>query len=167
MSLVDYASSSDEEKEEEKEEKTEIAEVPKQEPAPAPSATVIQQTGPAATSSDKQQDNAAYNKTIEKLPDVSLLLNTPLTSTILSSGDHASRVAAAIAESSSRKRNSNVLSSSAPAEKLHRGTLARVKNVPETGGGLLVPPQLSGRSNVATEDLSKLFVRRHRDASSQ
>ncbi|KAK4794695.1 hypothetical protein SAY86_012689 [Trapa natans] len=161
MSLVDYASSDDEEKEEQ-EEKTEITEAPKQEPGPAPSAPALHQTRP------KQQENAAYNSTIEELPDVSFLLNTPtLTSTILSGGDHASRVAAAMAESYSRKRDSNVMSSSTSAGKLRKGTSSHVKKVPETGHGLLVPPQISGRSNVVTEDLSKLFVRRHKDASSQ
>lgn len=98
---------------------------------------------PPAPASNPQQQNAAYSTvpSVEKLPDVSLLLNTPtLSSTSFSGGDHASRVAAAMAESASRKRDSSVLSSTAP-----RGRSSRIKNVPDSGGGLLVPPQLSGR----------------------
>ncbi|KAL6326144.1 hypothetical protein AAG906_001019 [Vitis piasezkii] len=34
-------------------------------------------------------------------------------------------------------------------------------------GGLLVPPQLKGKSNVVTEDLSKLFVKKPVGSSSQ
>lgn len=70
---------------------------------------------------------------------------------LTSSTDHASLVAAAMAESASRKRDSKGMSSSgsvAPLRraKLPRATLPHSKNVPETGGDILVPPQLKGRS---------------------
>ncbi|OWM78418.1 hypothetical protein CDL15_Pgr016142 [Punica granatum] len=174
MSLVDYASSSDEdapevdeEGEEERKEKVERAEAPKLEPSPPPPVLPQKRTAPPA--SNQQEENIAHSMmtSVEKLPDVSLLLNSPtLSSTVSSGGDHASRVAAAMAESALRKRDSNAPSSSAPRSKVPRGTLPHTKNVPDTGGGLLVPPQLSGRSNVVTEDISKLFARRHTDPSS-
>eukprot|EP00850_Spirogloea_muscicola_P001915 SM000007S20875 [mRNA] locus=s7:734782:735904:+ [translate_table: standard] len=44
--------------------------------------------------------------------------------------------------------------------KLPRGQLLPPRGAPGAMQGLLLPPQLRGRSNVATEDLDKLFVRR-------
>ncbi|KAF9596953.1 hypothetical protein IFM89_014597 [Coptis chinensis] len=92
---------------------------------------------------------------VGRLPNASLLLNAPdFSSHEMSQSDHYSRVAAAIA---SRKRESNGLAASSyPCSKFPRSNLPHSRNV----GGLLVPPQLSGRSNVVTEDLSKLFARR-------
>ena len=80
---------------------------------------------------------------ISKLPDVSMLLNTPTAGLTGSGSDHASRVSAAMAENASRKRELNVRSSR--SGKVARGNLIANKNVPDTGGGLLVPPQLKGR----------------------
>lgn len=79
-----------------------------------------------------------------KLPDASLLLNSPLT-TNMSGYDHSSRVAAAMAENASRKRESNVSASTYPRSKVPRGSLPHSRNIPEIAGGLLRPPQLSGR----------------------
>lgn len=67
---------------------------------------------------------------------------------VVTGTDHASRVAAAMAESSTRKRDSNGLTSTLPRSKLPKGNLPHSKNVLDTAGGLLVPPQLSGRSVV-------------------
>ncbi|XP_038722385.1 uncharacterized protein LOC120014492 [Tripterygium wilfordii] len=81
-----------------------------------------------------------------QLPDASFLLN-----------EHGSK----------KKRDSNGLSSSQlPRSKVPRGTLLHTRNLPDTGGGMLVPPQLSGRKNVVTEDIGKLFVKRRTDDSS-
>ncbi|OMO90140.1 hypothetical protein COLO4_19334 [Corchorus olitorius] len=104
-------------------------------------------------------------ETLEKLPDASLLLNSPAVSSV-SGHDHASLVAAAMAEGASRKRDAKGMSSSggmavASRSKLPRANIPHSKSVPDTGGGLLVPPQLKGRSNVVTEDVSKLFVSRN------
>ncbi|KAJ8423777.1 hypothetical protein Cgig2_008662 [Carnegiea gigantea] len=96
---------------------------------------------------------------IERLPDASLLLNSPILSQPVGT-DHSSRVAAAMAENASRKREANGSSSSNIRGKIPRGNLPHSKNIPDTGSGQLVPPQLRGRSNVVTEDISKLFVRR-------
>lgn len=64
----------------------------------------------------------------------------------MSGGDHASLVAAAMAESALRKREFNGKSSSLPRRsKLPRGNLPHSKNSPDTLGNVLVPPQLNGR----------------------
>ncbi|KAF9600342.1 hypothetical protein IFM89_007060 [Coptis chinensis] len=95
---------------------------------------------------------------VGRLPDASLLLSTPdFSSHEMSQSDHHSRVAAAIA---SWKRESNgSAASSYPRSKFPRSNLPHSRNVLNNVGGLLIPPQLSGRSNVVTEDLSKLFAR--------
>uniref|UniRef100_A0A2P2QPV0 Uncharacterized protein MANES_04G064100 n=1 Tax=Rhizophora mucronata TaxID=61149 RepID=A0A2P2QPV0_RHIMU len=168
MSLVDYASSSDEDdvvpedrkweerggggggdEEEEKEKRK-----PQNEPnfATSPPTIPANNDHPSAPSA-------------EKLPDASLLLNSPDILSVTGT-DHASRVSAAMAENASRKRDSNVMPFALPRSKLPRGTLLHSKNVPDTVGGLLVPPQLSGRSNIVTEDMGKLFVRRQAEPSS-
>ena len=79
---------------------------------------------------------------VVKLPDASVLLNsTHVSSHLVSGGDHSSRVAAAMAEHESRKREPNGLTSALPRSKIPRG------NMPHSRvGGLLVPPQLKGRS---------------------
>ncbi|KAG4109866.1 hypothetical protein ERO13_D13G013700v2 [Gossypium hirsutum] len=97
-----------------------------------------------------------------------MLLNSP-TVPLTSGNDHASVVAAAMADNLSRKRDSKGMMGSGsssstpplPRAKLPRATLRHSKSVPDTGGGSLVPPQLRGRSNVVTEDISKLFINRH------
>jgi len=81
---------------------------------------------------------------IEKLPDASLLLNSPILSEPVGT-DHCSRVAAALAENASRKREANGSSSSNIRGKIPRGNLTHSKNIPDTGSGQLVPPQLLGR----------------------
>lgn len=98
--------------------------------------------------SDQQPEIASSSSvpSIEKLPDASFLLNSPAISSRLSSGfNHSSHVAAAMAESASRKREANGLASSLPRSKVPKGTLPHSRNVPDTVAGLLVPPQLKGR----------------------
>lgn len=96
-------------------------------------------------------------QSIERLPDASLLLNSPaMSSSLFNSSDHSSRVAAAMAENATRKRDSNGSASALlPRRKVPRGTLPRSRNVPDTVSGVLVPPQLSGRSviNILTYPL--------------
>ncbi|KAK9283955.1 hypothetical protein L1049_012213 [Liquidambar formosana] len=170
MSLVDYDSSSDEEdaevREEEEEEKDD-SELPRPNPT---SPTPLPQTKRSGFPPNQQPENVLRLSvpSIEKLPDASLLLNSPaISSHLASSSDHSSRVAAAMAESASRKRDANGMISSFPRSKVPRGALPHSKNSPDTISGLLVPPQLNGRSNVVTEDIGKLFVRRLSDPSSQ
>lgn len=84
---------------------------------------------------------------LKKLPDVShLLASPPLPSNQMIGTNHSSRVAAAMAESASRKRESNGSAFPFPRSKLPRGQLLHSRNIPDTSGGQLIPPQLRGRS---------------------
>ncbi|KAJ6944550.1 hypothetical protein NC652_009809 [Populus alba x Populus x berolinensis] len=170
MSLVDYASSSDEdvpdnmeEEDENHHHQQELHEEQEPKPQIEAQAAKPQNSQSSGASLPKQQvAGPSPLPSISNLPDASMLLNSPTVG--LSGSDHASRVSAAMAENASRKRELNVGSSR--SEKVARGNLVATRNVPDTGGGLLVPPQLKGRSNVVTEDIGKLFVRRHAEPSS-
>ncbi|XP_043690542.1 uncharacterized protein LOC122641394 isoform X1 [Telopea speciosissima] len=171
MSLVDYASSSEDDDAEVREEgegeerggtEAEGLEERKEE-EPLPSA--VNSHNRRTISPSHQQPASASHlpaPSIENLPDASLLLSSPaFVSQQMSGTDHYSKVAAAMAESTSRKREVNGSASSHLQSKLPRRDSPHPRNVPDTASGLLVPPQLSGRSNVVTEDISKLFVKRH------
>lgn len=98
-----------------------------------------------------QQSEGSKKDSLEpctvKLPDASFLLNSPsLQSNMSESYDHTSRVASAMAQNASRKRDAKEsTTTSHPRGKIPRGNLPRSKNGPQTSGGLLCPPQLSGR----------------------
>ncbi|KAG9459361.1 hypothetical protein H6P81_003869 [Aristolochia fimbriata] len=158
MSLVDYASSSEDE--EEKETVQEENEDGKQqkEPLPPPDS----QSRNLTESSNHQSDGASSSSVLpEKLPDASLLLNlSAFPSNLMNPGDHSSRVTAAMAESVSRKREPNGLAFPHQQSKLPRGNMPNSKSTPDTLEGMLIPPQLRGRSNVVTEDIGRLFVNR-------
>ncbi|XP_044489855.1 uncharacterized protein LOC123214167 [Mangifera indica] len=173
MSLVDYASSSDDdvsEPEAEQQHDNVQPQISKQQPSPPPPRPNLRSE--SSSSSNNEPEIAATLslpppfESFEKLPDASMLLNST-TISLVSGNDHASRVAAAMAESATRKRDANGLSSTLPRRKIPKGTLPHSKNVLDTAGGSLLPPQLSGRSNIVTEDISKLFVRRQEEPSSQ
>ncbi|KAM1263501.1 hypothetical protein ACFX15_027969 [Malus domestica] len=161
MSLVDYPSSDDDVSEEEVRENKENEpqqQLPRDDPRPHTQLVVSSYQQPESSA-------PASAPSIQQLPDASMLLNSPVSSSnMLSGGDHSSRVASAMAESSSRKRE-NAFASSDPRNKVPRGNLPHSKNVPDTVGGLLVPPQLRGRSNIVTEDVGKLFVKKQADPS--
>ncbi|XP_073269416.1 uncharacterized protein [Primulina huaijiensis] len=158
MSLVDYASSSDEEETEKLRQ-------------PMNDASSRQELNrKAASSLTKQMKNVSNQSESSelKLPDASFLLNSPsVPSNGLDASDHSSRVAAAMARSAARKRELNMLPANNPRSKFPKGSLPQSKNVPDTLGGRLLPPQLVGRSNVVTEDISKLFVRRSADSPAE
>lgn len=85
---------------------------------------------------------------LEGLPSVSALFAAPssaLQSNQMFGNDHSSRVAAAVAESASRKRQENGSNNHQPPNKHRRGELLHLRNAPDTHDGLLVPPQLHGR----------------------
>uniref|UniRef100_A0A1D1YJ71 30S ribosomal protein S12, chloroplastic n=1 Tax=Anthurium amnicola TaxID=1678845 RepID=A0A1D1YJ71_9ARAE len=87
-----------------------------------------------------------------QLPDASLLLSSAFSSTNQISGiDH-------LAENASRKRVANGSVPQHPQTKHHRGSSPCSRPIADVKGGLLIPPQLHGRSNVVTEDIGKLFV---------
>ncbi|XP_021611044.1 uncharacterized protein LOC110613932 isoform X2 [Manihot esculenta] len=150
MSLVDYASSSDDDVSEDREEKvvseaeTAPAEKPQNEPQLPNSFPTIPPNNQRPSESISSPNPSP--SCIEKLPDASLLLNSPSVSFSIGTGtDHASRVAVAMAESESRKR-AHGLPSTLPRSKVPKGSLPHTKMHPDTVGGILVPPQLSGRS---------------------
>ncbi|TKY49636.1 glycerol-3-phosphate dehydrogenase [NAD(+)] 1, cytosolic [Spatholobus suberectus] len=162
MSLVDYASSSDDDVPEPT--STEEERNKEEEPQPPKPSSPPRTKTKSGSSSDQQLENKPHSSppSVEKLPDASLLLNAPtVSSNLMSTSDHFSRVAAAQAENASRKRDSNGMASSAVRSKVPRGNLPHSRNVTETAGGMLVPPQISGRKNIVTEDISKLFVKKH------
>ncbi|KAJ6392830.1 hypothetical protein OIU77_022333 [Salix suchowensis] len=135
MSLVDYASSSDEDVPDNIEEEEEQD---PQEPKP-------QSEPQVAKPQNKQSSGLSLSRpqvagpgplpSISNLPDASMLLNTPTVGLAGSGSDHESRVSAAMAENASRKRELNVRSSR--SGKVARGNLIANKNVPDTGGGLV------------------------------
>jgi hypothetical protein len=145
MSLVDYSSSDEDEMKEVEEKIVEIKN--KKSDAENDIPTPIPQIRKAVQSSNTQRNyhHNSSNKSeasILKLPDASLLLNMPV-SVSKNIYDHSSRVAAAMAENASRKRETS--GPSAIRSKVPKGNLPHSKNIPEVSGGLLRPPQLSGR----------------------
>lgn len=115
----------------------------------------------SGSSSNQQLKNRPHSSspTVEKLPDASLLLSSPaISSNLMNASDHSSRVAAALAENASRKRDSNGKTSSAVRSKVPRGNPPHSKNIPETAGGLLVPPQLSGRLVLSCWQMAICFL---------
>ncbi|KFK25579.1 hypothetical protein AALP_AA8G133200 [Arabis alpina] len=159
MSLVDYddSSSDDDVLATAKEEKKPL-------PPPQHKPSLNQSFPPPNTqrSLNKQEESVE----LPQLPDALFLLESPSLGQVSGGNDHASLVAAARAESVLRKRDLNGNSTSLPRRpKLPRGNLPHSKNVPETMGNVLVPPQLKGRSNVATEDISRLFVKKRQESS--
>ncbi|GMH05095.1 hypothetical protein Nepgr_006935 [Nepenthes gracilis] len=172
MSLVDYASSDEEDAgagenhEGRGEPRVQINFVSqqqqKQHPSPSPRPDSVPQSKTSTSLLNRKAGNASSSTPqMEKLPDASLLLNSPMSSQILNTTDHSSRVAAAMAENASRKREASGLASSYIRGKVPKGSLHHLKGIPDTGGCQLVPPQLSGRSNVVTEDIGKLFIKRN------
>lgn len=154
MSLVDYASSSDEEIEENQHEQEQHGQ-----------GSTSRPSNQSQTSSlHGQQSEAGENSSIEsmiELPDASELLKSLAAPANQTGSDHSSRVATAMAASASRKRpETNGFAALSPHRKLPRGNLPPSRIPPDTSGGLLIPPQLRGRSNVVTEDIDKLFVRK-------
>ncbi|VVB14376.1 unnamed protein product [Arabis nemorensis] len=160
MPLVDYDDSSSDD---------DVLATAKEEKKPLPQSqhkpSLAQSFPPPNTqrSLNEQEESDA----LPKLPDALLLLESPSLAQVSGGGDHASVVAAARAESALRKRdlNGNPSSLLPRRPKLPRGNLPHSKNVPETLGNVLVPPQLKGRSNVATEDMSRLFVKKRQESS--
>ncbi|XP_072985248.1 uncharacterized protein [Typha latifolia] len=167
MSLVAYDSSSEEEEEEVVDEaEAKPADDSGSSPTPLPPPPPQSQT---SQGSSRQHLNAASplpTLPLDELPDAAFLLASPTVPSQQTMGtDHSSRVTAAMVENASRKRESNGSALQNPRNKYPRGQLAHLRSV-NTTGGTLIPPQLSGRSNVVTEDINKLFVRRSRESSS-
>lgn len=167
MSLVDYALSDDEDDVVPEKLVEEHEKAYRDPPQPSTHSQKLSES-----KENPESSNSIAQPSLEKLPDASELFNsTDFSSNNALSGstiDHSSIVATAVAQSASRKRDSiGSLPSSLPRSKVPKGTLPHSKNVPDTGGGLLVPPQLSGRSNTVTEDITKLFVKKQAERASK
>ncbi|KAL0735970.1 hypothetical protein Bca4012_012180 [Brassica carinata] len=161
MSLVDYDDSSSDD--DVLPAAAEHKEALPQQPQPQPQQKLKSSPAPSITRVLKRMRRE--REELSQLPDALLLLESPRL-THASGHDHASVVAAAMAESALRKREFNGKSSSLTRRsKLPRGSLPHSKTSPDTLGNVLVPPQLKGRSNVATEDMSRLFVKKRQDSS--
>ncbi|PKU74240.1 uncharacterized protein LOC110099582 isoform X1 [Dendrobium catenatum] len=182
MSLVDYASSSEDEEVEEdqepqhyKQDTRDERQVEKERPNESAAAATVPlqfpQCQPKSSSSHstyRHPDVVIPSNAIsmEKLPDASILLSSPSFSPQQYAGtDHSSRIASTIPEIASRKREPNGSGFIHPPNKHPRGNLPHSRNILDTVSGTLIPPQLKGRSNVVTEDIRKLFVNRHREPS--
>ena len=189
MSLVDYASSSDDDVPDLKEDQKDQPQLPSHNPSPPhppPTQTLSLSLSLFALHFEKfliywwlfdpqgsfvflisailwtcrTKSGSSSNNQPEasqwKLPDASSLLNSPSVSpNLLDSSDHSSRVAAAMAQNASRKRDSNGLASSSSTlrSKVPRGNLPPSRNVPDTAGRMLLPPQISGRLVLNFTDL--------------
>ncbi|KAM7262403.1 hypothetical protein ACFE04_000086 [Oxalis oulophora] len=167
MSLVDYAASDDD-----------VSDTEEEKPKSPPASSISAVSVPVAVA-----------PSFSNLPDASMLLNSPLLiggggALDIGGGDHSSLVKAALG----KRESSNLVETGSRRSKIPReGHLRHTKNVPETGGGKLLPPQLRGSllsawsrvvctnltykelmldrlvilgSNVVTEDITKLFVKK-------
>ncbi|KQK11458.1 vasodilator-stimulated phosphoprotein [Brachypodium distachyon] len=119
-----------------------------QPPAPPPPPPASNRNVASTNSSNTSLPTPSFD-----LPDVADLFGSP---------SLPSRGSAVMVGSSSRKRESNGSAIQDPRSKFPRAQSSQshgARNAART----LVPPQLSGRSNVVTEDMGKLFVARRKD----
>ncbi|KAL6853457.1 hypothetical protein ACP4OV_019486 [Aristida adscensionis] len=171
MSLVAYDASSDEEDAGEPPSAAAAASPPPaassfgpQPRPPSPSTTVSaapQPTppppAPAGNVAPTSSSNVPLPTPSLDLPDVADLFASPSLQSLESrSTDYSSR------ENASRKREPN-----GSAVRDSRSKFPRTQSQPpvarSAAGNTLTPPQLRGRSNVVTEDMSKLFVAKRKD----
>ncbi|XP_022864741.1 uncharacterized protein LOC111384654 [Olea europaea var. sylvestris] len=165
MALVDYASSSEDDEPRieagQEQEQVKVTEEKLFQSQDDHSTRFRKSSGLSLTKKTEKISNQPECSELQ-LPDASLLLDSPaFSSHLVTDSDHSSRVGVAMAENASRKRALNCSPASHVRSKVPKGTLPPPKNVPDTVGGHLLPPQLTGRKNVVTEDISKLFVRKH------
>ncbi|KAL3699917.1 hypothetical protein R1sor_017939 [Riccia sorocarpa] len=141
MSLVDYAS---DEADTDEDEGPALVQ-----PAERPDALAGQPLSTPMDSDSREEVPRQRPIVPVQLPDVDLLL-----------GSSNSTTASTSSPLRKREPTPNGSAHQQPSRKVPRGNLRPSRNPPDTVGGLLVPPQLRGRSNVATEDLDKIFTRR-------
>lgn len=181
MSLVDYASSSEDEefgedkelqpnkggKEDRRVEKSEPDESAAPSTAPPLFPSQPKTTYLSSTHHHPDVVMPSPSLSMEKLPDASVLFSSSFSQHQYVGTDHSSRITVSIAENASRKREQNGPTFSHLRNNKHpRGNLPHSRSIPETVSGSLIPPQLKGRSNVVTEDISRLFLnRRSREPS--
>ncbi|KAF3340897.1 classical arabinogalactan protein 10-like protein [Carex littledalei] len=121
---------------------------PNENPVLASSDTVAVPSSSTAPTRSSNTVPASSLPSLDELPDAEFLLSSP--------------------QNGSRKRESNGNSVVPSRQKFPRGgtqsSVAHVRNIRAPTAGSLVPPQLTGRSNVVTEDVNKLFVNRRRSS---
>ncbi|KAF7040014.1 hypothetical protein CFC21_049946 [Triticum aestivum] len=120
-------------------------------PSPSPSARATPR--PAAPPPAPSQNVSLPTPSFD-LPDIADLFDSP---------SLPNRGSAGMVGSSSRKRESNGSAIQDPRSKFPRAQSAQSRGARNAAASTLVPPQLSGRSNVVTEDMGKLFVARRKD----
>ncbi|XP_020593602.1 uncharacterized protein LOC110033825 [Phalaenopsis equestris] len=178
MSLVDYTSSSEDEEagedDERQHDKQDIKEErPMVQEGPRESATAA--TIPPQFHQSLQKSSTYLHPDVvvpsnapsmERLPDASILLSSPSFSPQQYGGNNRfSHIASGITKMASRKRERNGSAFVHPSNKNPRGSLPNSRSISDTSSSTFIPPQLKGRSNVVTEDLRKLFVKRHAEPS--
>lgn len=151
MSLVNY--SSDEEEDEEKEEQQRLG--VSQLASSTPSSSTAHASGSLLATTQDSKLQANFSSTL-----VETSLKLPDASQLFASFDSVKESMVSGGALSSKKRSDLNGSADAPLKKIPKGSLMPVRIVPDTAGGSLLPPQLRGRSNIATEDLDKLFTRK-------
>ncbi|KAK6163009.1 hypothetical protein DH2020_002850 [Rehmannia glutinosa] len=171
MSLVDYAASSDEDEPQTPADEEENEQVKKENPEKRPRFEV---PAPGPSSAAPPNDNPVHSRNriiieclSERLEDTIIpAFDKCCTSNLLNSSSTHPELQL-LWRKAARKRELNGSAASFPRNKVPKGTLPHSKGVPDTVGGRLVPPQLAGRSNVVTEDISKLFVRKPTNSSTE
>ncbi|XP_078445492.1 uncharacterized protein LOC144714593 [Wolffia australiana] len=124
-----------------------------------PSRLEVPNGGPIASTHVQSRTASLASSTSIKLPDAELLFSsTSFSNNQTGSSNHSSRVAAAMAENALRKRASN---GSLPQDMTNKQKKRASPSSTNVNGRELIPPQLRGRSNVVTEDIGKLFVKKH------
>ncbi|KAF0926833.1 hypothetical protein E2562_027419 [Oryza meyeriana var. granulata] len=160
MSLVAYDASSDEE---------DAGGEPPAAPPPVPSSIGPQRRPPSPSTSagvSPQPPVPSLNISSTSSSNISLptpSLDLPDVADLFSSPSLPARGSTSMVDSTSRKRESNGSAFQDPCSKFPRVQSAQSRGARIAAGNTLVPPQLSGRSNVVTEDMSKLFVTRRKE----
>eukprot|EP00252_Welwitschia_mirabilis_P026152 TRINITY_DN8443_c0_g1_i1.p1 TRINITY_DN8443_c0_g1~~TRINITY_DN8443_c0_g1_i1.p1 ORF type:complete len:160 (+),score=28.84 TRINITY_DN8443_c0_g1_i1:237-716(+) len=145
MSLVDYASSSDDEEIENGGAK----------PSSQPS------SGGTCVNSQAAEGKEDFSSTSEiKLPDASELLGSLEGPNVFNCAHGNGQTAPVPASLSKKRTGTDGPKQIMPERKLPKGNLPSSKVPPDTISGRLIPPQLKGRSNIVTEDIDRLFVKR-------
>ncbi|EEC72132.1 hypothetical protein OsI_05130 [Oryza sativa Indica Group] len=124
---------------------------------PSPSTSVgaaPQPPPPSQNISSTSSSNISLPTPSLDLPDVADLFSSP---------SLPSRGSTSMMDSTSRKRESNGSAFQDPRSKFPRVQSGQSRGARIAAGNTLVPPQLSGRSNVVTEDMTKLFVARRKE----
>lgn len=155
MSLVNY--SSDEEEEEEEEKQKEDGRQQQQSGFPASSSSLepcLAHASGSLLATSQVNLSGSVVETSLKLPDASQLFAS------FDSVKESAVMNVLGGAFNSKKRSDVNGSANVPPKKIPKGSLMPIRITPDTAGGSLLPPQIRGRSNIATEDLDKLFTRK-------